>query len=76
MTKALDQEMYHYFTRLNDAEKKSVIMLLKTFLKSRKEEPEQTGTEESNKELEQDEAAYNKGDFISEEEMLKQIRKW
>ena len=36
MANALDREMYGYFMQLNDAEKKSVVELLKTFMKGRK----------------------------------------
>ena len=40
MANALDSEMYGYFMQLNDAEKKSVVELLKTFMKGRKGQSE------------------------------------
>jgi hypothetical protein len=36
MANAVDREMFAYFMQLNDAEKKSVVELLKTFMKDRK----------------------------------------
>ena len=36
MAKALEEEMQNYFLQLTEAEKKSVIQMLKTFLQSRK----------------------------------------
>lgn len=38
MGKTPEQEMHEYFIWLSDAEKKSVLQMLKTFLKGRKED--------------------------------------
>jgi len=76
MAKALDNEMFSYFTQLNDAEKKSVIQMIKTFLKSRKEGVERISIEQYNTELNEAEAEYEKGDYTTHEELLKQIKKW
>lgn len=76
MAKALDHEMYNYFTQLNDAEKKSVIQMLKTFIKGRKENSERISIEQYNQELQEAEAAYERGEFATHEEFVKQIRKW
>jgi predicted transcriptional regulator len=76
MAKALDNEMYNYFTQLNDAEKKSVIQMLKTFLKGRAEKDERVTVEQYNQELQEAEAEYEKGQYVSHEELLKQIKKW
>jgi len=76
METAIDKEMYEYFRQLNDAEKKSAIEMLKTFLQGRKRENTYTTLEEYNKELEEAEEGYQRGEFISHEEMIKQIKKW
>ena len=76
MAEALDHEMNGYFAQLNDAEKKSIIQMLKTFLKSRKEKPERISIEEYNQELREAEAEYEKGEYTSHEEFVKQIKKW
>ena len=76
MAKALDQEMYNYFMQLNEAEKKSVIQMLKTFLKGRGEKAERISIEKYNNELNEAEAEYEKGDYITHEELRKEIKKW
>ena len=35
-TSEIDKEMYDYFMHLNEAEKKSVVQMIKTFLQSAK----------------------------------------
>jgi len=75
METAIDKEMHEYFRQLSEAEKKSVIQMLKTFLQGRKQEA-YTTLEEYNKELEEAEEEYQRGEFISHEEMVKQIKKW
>ena len=76
MAKALDNEMFNYFTQLNDAEKKSVIQMLKTFLSGRTEKSERVTIEQYNQELDEAEAEFEKGEVVTHEELLKQIRKW
>ncbi|MCK7560222.1 hypothetical protein MKQ70_37120 [Chitinophaga sedimenti] len=71
MGKALDQEMHDYFMRLNEAEKKSVVQMLKTFLKGRKEPVLQQTLADYNRELEEGDAAIEAGDFVSHEEVMK-----
>ena len=76
MAKALDQEMQAYFMQLNEAEKKSVIQMLKKFLKGKREKKERVSIEQYNSELEEAEAEYQKGDYLTHEELLKEIKKW
>ncbi|RPD41923.1 hypothetical protein [Chitinophaga barathri] len=76
MGKALEQEMYTYFVQLNEAEKKSVVQMLKTFLKSRKQQPEVYTIEQYNKELEEAEKRIEAGDFITQEDLEKEMEKW
>jgi len=76
MAKALDQEMYNYFMQLNEAEKKSVIQMLKTFLKGRSEKSERVTIEQYNSELEEAEAEFERGEYTTHEELRKEIKKW
>lgn len=76
MDSALDQEMYNYFTRLDDAEKKSVILMLKTFLRGRNEGQELMSMEKYNQELDDAEAEFERGEYLSHEEALKQMKDW
>lgn len=71
MAKALDQEMQDYFTRLNDAEKKSVIQMLKTFLKGRKGDVTPQTLEEYNNEVEEADADIAAGNFVAHEDVMK-----
>lgn len=71
MGKALDQEMHDYFMRLSEAEKKSVIQMLKTFLKGRREDIIPQTLEEYNRELEEADAAIGAGDFVTHEDVMK-----
>ncbi len=76
MAQVLEKEMYEYFTQLNEAEKKSVIQMLKTFLESRQENAEQRSIEQYNKEIEEAEAEFARGDYITHDKMLKRIKQW
>lgn len=67
--------MLNYFMQLNDAEKKSVLEMVKTFLGSRKNEINQQTLEEYNHELEQADAEIEAGDYVSHEEVMKRYGK-
>ena len=72
----IESEMLNYFTQLNEAEKKSVVQMLKTFIKSRKESRQSVTPEQYNAELREAEAEYEKGDYITHEQLLKSIQTW
>ncbi len=76
MSNTVDQELYKYFTQLNQAEKKSVLQMIKTFLKARKQPPALYTLEQYNKEIDEALAEVAAGQFISQEEMEKQAAKW
>lgn len=61
--------MLNYFTQLNESEKKSVIQLLKTFIKSRKQDTSFT-VEAYNQELQEAEAEFARGEYITHEQLL------
>ncbi|MBX9783716.1 MAG: hypothetical protein K2X48_10530 [Chitinophagaceae bacterium] len=71
----LSQEMLNYFLQLSDAEKKSVLELVKTFLNSRKNEFTPQTPEDYNQELERADAEIEAGDFIPHEEVMKRYLK-
>ncbi len=74
-TPSISQEMLNYFVQLNDAERKSVLEMVKTFLGSRKNEINQQTLEEYNHELEQADAEIEAGDYVSHEEVMKRYGK-
>ena len=51
MANVLEKEWYSYFVQLNDAEKKSVLEMLKIFLSSRKTEEKPQSLQEYNHQL-------------------------
>ena len=76
MSNILDKEMFNYFTQLNDAEKKSVVQMLKSFLKRQKENPANISIEQYNKEIDEALSEVASGNYITQEEMEKRAAKW
>jgi hypothetical protein len=76
MSKALEQELYQYILQLDEAEKRSVLEMLKTFVKGRDGQVSRISVEEYNQELKEAEGEYERGEYTSHEEFLKQIKKW
>lgn len=74
-TQPLSQEMILYFTQLSDAEQRSVLQMIKTFLSSRKEDLKPATLEEYNRELDQSDAEIEAGDYVSHEEVMKRYFK-
>lgn len=76
MENTMNQELYQYFMQLNEAEKKSILQMLKTFVKGRDQEPERISIEQYNQEIDEALAEVAGGDYITQEEMEKQAAKW
>lgn len=75
-TPSLSKEMLRYFTQLNDAEQKSVLQMLKTFLSSRKGDFKPQTLEEYNRELEEADRRIESGHFITQEDLEKEMKTW
>ena len=76
MSSVLENEMFNYFTQLNEAEKKTVVQMLKLFLKKQKETPGHISIEQYNKEIDEALAEVEAGNYITQEEMEKRAAKW
>ena len=76
MANILDQKIYSYFVQLNEAEKKSVLLLLRTFLESRTKTTDPIVIEQYNKEIDEALAEAEAGNYITQAEMEKQAAKW
>ena len=77
MENILEEELHTYFVQLNDAEKKSVLLMLKTFLSGRSnEEVGSISIEEYNKDIDAALAEVEEGRYISQAEMEKKAAKW
>lgn len=76
MANGIDKELGSYLKQLNEAEKKSVLLMLKTFLKGRSEDTVRISIEQYNREIDEALAEAEAGDFITQEEMEKKAAKW
>lgn len=76
MANVLDKELSSYLKQLSDTEKKSVLLMIKTFLRSRSEESTRISTEDYNREIDEALAEVAAGDYITQEEMEKLASKW
>lgn len=76
MAKTIEQEMYNYFTQLNDEEKNSVVQMLKTFLQSRKKKSSRISIDQYNKEIDEAMEELRKGEVASHEEVVKMSKNW
>ena len=54
-----------YFMQLNEAEKKSVLQMIKTFLKGRKEKPGRITLEQYNREIDEAMKRMDAGEFYT-----------
>lgn len=76
MTNAIDRKMFNYFTQLNDAEKKSVVELLKAFTQRQKETSAHITIEQYNKELDEAMERVNRNEYTTFENLEKEMRSW
>lgn len=76
MANVLEQEWQSYFVQLNDVERKSVLLLLKTFLQRRHEDEGRISIDQYNKEIDEALAEVAAGNYITQEEMEKKAAKW
>lgn len=73
---AIDKELLEYVAQLNKAEKESVLQLLKTFFKGRKQATEPDTIEQYNREIDEAEKEIEAGHFITQKELEKEMEKW
>lgn len=77
MTTALDKELIQYFVRLSEPQKRSLLVMMKSFLT-----PENTMHAESdtieryNRELDEAMERINRGEFTTLENLEKEMKAW
>jgi hypothetical protein len=76
MGTALDQELFKYILRLDEAEKKSVLQMLQTFVGSRDDKPARISIEQYNKEIDEAVARIEAGEFYTHEEVKRMAKDW
>ena len=74
-TSSISQEMLTYFMQLNEAERQSVLEMIKTFLNSKKNEIKPPTIQQYNEELEKADAEIEAGDYVTHEEVMKRYFK-
>lgn len=76
MASTLEKELFSYILQLDEAEKKSVLQMLKTFLKSRAKKVSQIDINQYNKEIDEAIARVEAGDYFTQDEVEKMSKDW
>lgn len=75
-TNVIAEEMNTYFSQLTEAEQRSVVLMLKTFVDNRtSEQDEAIDIETYNKEIDESLAEFERGDFYTHKEVAKLMKK-
>jgi hypothetical protein len=75
-TQSIDSQILQYLPLLERDEKKSVLTVIKSFLKHKEEPSKRLTIEQYNKELEEAEARFEAGEFFTMEEVEEMAKKW
>jgi hypothetical protein len=75
-TTSLSEEMINNFVQLNVDEQKSVLQMVKTFLKTKKNNFAPQSLEDYNKELKAAMKAAKKGEVISVQQLEAEMKLW
>ena len=76
MANTLEKEWKNYFLQLNEAEKKSVVLMLKIFLHGRSEDAGRISIEQYNKEIDEAMEEVKRGEVYTHEEVVKMSKDW
>lgn len=72
----IDKEFLKFFSQLDETQKKSLLTMLKTLLKTGGVSEHRIGVEQYNSELEEAMEEIRKGDILSHEEVIKLSKGW
>lgn len=76
MANVIDKELIYYFMRLNNSQKKSLLGMIKSFLKQDNELLEVIDIEQYNKELDEAMRRIEDGSFTTLEALEKEMQAW
>ncbi|HWB91028.1 MAG TPA: hypothetical protein VG605_04230 [Puia sp.] len=76
MAKALERELLQYILQLDEAEKKSILQMLKTFLKGREKKFPRISIEQYNKEIDEAIARVEAGEYYTHDEVERMANDW
>lgn len=74
MASVLDKELIQYFMRLNEPQKKSLLEMMKSFLKPGAGPMQPVSLDQYNQELDEAMERINKGEFTTFEELQKEMQ--
>jgi predicted subunit of tRNA(5-methylaminomethyl-2-thiouridylate) methyltransferase len=72
----IDRELLKYVSQMDELQKKSLLDLIKTFLKQKEAGAETTTLQQYNQELEAAMERISKGSFTSLEDLEKEMQTW
>lgn len=76
MVKTLEQESFRYICQLDEAEKRSVLQMPKTFVKDREPKAPGITIEQYNKEIDEAIARVESGEFYPQEDAERMAKEW
>jgi hypothetical protein len=76
MAKAMEQELFQYFLQLDEEEKKSVLQMLKTFVKGREKKTTRITIKQYNKEIDEAIARVEAGEFYDHDQVERMAKEW
>lgn len=72
----VNQEFNFYYNMLSEGQKKSLLSMMKSFLGKIEEKPKRVSVAQYNKELEEAEKRIAEGQFITQESLREEAKKW
>ena len=76
MSKALERELVQYVLQLDETQKKSLLEMLKTFVKGQEKKSTRISIEQYNKEIDEAIARVEAGEFYTQEEVERMAKDW
>ncbi len=76
MASILDKELIQYFFRLDEQQKKSLLEMMKSFLKPGSEFLQPDSIEQYNMDIDEAKQRISKGEFTTLEELEKEMQSW
>ena len=76
MSKALERELVQYVLQLDETQKKSLLEMLKTFVKGQEKKSTRISIEQYNKEIDEAIARVEGGEYYTHEEVERMAKDW
>ena len=76
MENTLDNELFQQILKLDEAEKRSVLQMLKAFIKGRENKTGRISIEQYNREIDEAVARVKGGDYFTHEEVERMAEDW